>query len=279
MRLLGPIWGLLWRQGKSDHRTAPTHWPGGWYSWLQAGFWTTDLGVGAEPQIFKMPAGVPCGRRYKVNIFPRSIRAHIVMQIALARYSGGAQHEPQLLQWPQRAPVCASCLGITSASHTLGTPEGVGCHLPFSAKSSLEAQMSSVFWGVPEEISTVVRHRHHDGIWGSSGKVRGRASWLKRTPSACCLGGKISGGLSELALWHAALPGRRWNAGSGTINCSVRWGLSARRKAESIHHFYEVPWPCGIAKTTLQTLKRSLLTIILTIIRHVPSSFAEIHPG
>lgn len=126
------------------------------------------------------------------------------------------------------------CVPAAWVSHRpatlLARQRGVGCHLPFSAKSSLEAQMSSVFWGVPEEISTVVCHRHHDWIWGSLGKAQGRASWLKRTLlclPASCLPGKFSGGLSELAHRNSVLSGRLWNVGSGTINCSVRWGLSA----------------------------------------------------
>ena len=35
--------------------------------------------------------------------------------------------------------------------------------------------MSSVFWGVPEEISAVVCHRHHHQIWGEFGEGTGEA--------------------------------------------------------------------------------------------------------
>ena len=49
--------------------------------------------------------------------------------------------------------------------------------------------MSSVFWGVPEEISAVVSHRHHHRIWGEFGEGVGEAQLAPGDPSlpACRL--------------------------------------------------------------------------------------------
>lgn len=75
---------------------------------------------------------------------------------------------------------------------------------------------------------------------GSLQKAPGCASWLMGTPlySPACLQVVFSGGLSELAPRNIALPGHLWNVGSGPINCRVRGGPSAERKAESINQLY-----------------------------------------
>lgn len=127
----------------------------------------------------------PVASHTEWKILPCSIRAHIVVQIPLPQTLWGRQSMLHSFCDGPRECQCVPAAWLSQSSHTLGMPEGVGCHLPFSVKSSLEAQMSSVFWAVPEEISTVVCHRHRDRIWGSFGKEQRRASWLKPTPSAC----------------------------------------------------------------------------------------------
>lgn len=143
--------------------------------------------------------------------------------------------------------------------------------------------MSSVFWGAPEEISTVVHHRHHDQIWGTLGKAQGRASWLKQTPSACC-----------------RLPPRedfRWLIGAGSqkrgpsrsaAECGVRnHKLPCEMRAVSSAEGREHPSFLWGALTLSDSQNNFadpqnvlyLLIIILIIIRLVPSSFAEIRPG
>lgn len=66
MRLLEHIRAFHRGWEESDHWTAFTHGPCGWYSWLEAGFWTTDLWVDVERQILEMVASVPSGILDKV---------------------------------------------------------------------------------------------------------------------------------------------------------------------------------------------------------------------
>lgn len=140
---------------------------------------------GCVPHLSGMLPFVPSGVPYRVEDPSPQHQSTYCRQIPLPQTLWGRQSMLHSFCDGPRECQCVPAAWLSQSSHTLGTPEGVGCHLPFSVKSSLEAQMSSVFWAVPEEISTVVCHRHHDRIWGSFGKVQRRASWLKPTPSAC----------------------------------------------------------------------------------------------
>lgn len=151
---------------------------------LQAGFWTSDLWAEAKPQILVILASVPSGILYKVLCYSESLPPQPQSTYCNADCTPApgetGHHSPASVVVPLSAGVCQLPGYHIDQPHSWHAGGG-WVPSPIFCKIQPRSTDDSVFWGVPEEISAVVCHTHHDWIWESLRKAPGCASWLMRS--------------------------------------------------------------------------------------------------